>query len=98
MANSGMNRPFKYGANDRREFIVQNSEVACRAINDADGNPTYFARAKCGTDTSEEKWQIRKITYDANQGITAIEWPVDSGTASADFIFSWDLVLTYVFS
>jgi hypothetical protein len=96
--SSGINRPFKYGANDRREFIVQNSEVAYRAINDANGNPTYLARAKCGTATSVEKWQIRKITYDANQGVTAIEWPQDGGLASADFIFEWDEVLTYVFS
>ena len=96
--SSGINRPFKYGANDRREFIVQNSEVAYRAINDANGNPTYLARAKCGIATSEEKWQIRKITYDAAQGITAVEWPEISGNASTDFLFSWDLVLTYIFS
>jgi hypothetical protein len=96
--SSGINRPFKYGANDRREFIVQNSEVAYRAINDAAGNPIYLGRAKCGVSTSESKWQIRKITYDAAQGITAVEWAEDSGLASTDFIFSWDLVLTYTYS
>ena len=96
--SSGINRPFKYGANDRREFIVQNSEVAYRAINDANGNPTYLGRAKAGTLTSVEKWQIRKITYDAAQGITAVEWPQDGGLASADFIFEWDEVLTYTYS
>jgi len=96
--SSGLNRPFKYGARDRREFIVQDSEVATRAINDANGNPTYLGRAKVGTLTSEEIWQIRKITYDANQGVTAVEWPESSGIASADFIFSWDNVLTYTYS
>ena len=96
--SGGINRPYKYGHRDRREFIVQDSEVEYRAINDADGNPTHLARAKLGVLDSEEKWQIRKITYDANQGVTAVEWPQISGIPSADFIFSWDLVLTYIFS
>lgn len=96
--SSGINRPFKYGADDKREFIVQDSEVAYQAINDVNGNPTYLGRAKAGTLVGEEKWQIRKITYDAAQGVTAIEWPQDSGLASADFKFSWSDVLTYTFS
>lgn len=96
--SSGTNRPFKYGANDRREFIVQDSEVALKAINDANGNPTYLGRAKVGTATSEEKWQIRKITYDVNQGVTDVEWPEISGLPSADFLFSWDDYLTYMYS
>ena len=96
--SSGINRPFKYGAKDRREFIVQDSEVEYRAINNADGNPTYSGRAKLGTANADEKWQIRKITYDANQGVTDMEWPQTSGIPSADYIFSWDLVLTYTFS
>jgi len=96
--SSGINRPFKYGADDKREFIVQDSEVAYRAINDANGNPTYLGRAKAGTLNGEEKWQIRKITYDVNQGITAIEWPQISGLATANFSFSWTDVLLYVYS
>jgi len=96
--SSGINRPFKYGAQDRREFIVQNSEVEYRAVNDANGNPTYLARAKLGVANGEEKWQIRKITYDANQGVTLVEWPQSGGIPSADFIFSWTDYLTYTFS
>jgi len=96
--SSGINRPFKYGANDRREFIVQDSEVAYRAINNADGSPTYLGRAKAGTLEGEEKWQIRKITYDVNAGVTAIEWPQISGLATANFAFSWTDVLTYTYS
>jgi len=96
--SSGTNRPFKYGANDRREFIVQDSEVALRAINDANGNPTYIGRAKIGTSIFEEKWQLMKMTYDANQGVTSIEWPQIGGIATGDFLFSWGDVLTYTFS
>lgn len=32
----------------------------------ADGQPTYISRAAPGYDTDEEKWQIRKCFYDAN--------------------------------
>ena len=98
MSQGAENRPYKFGAKDRREFIVQDSEVTYRAINDSNGNPTYLARAKVGTLTSENKWHIRKITYDANQGITAIEWPQISSIASSDFLFIWDDVLLYTFS
>lgn len=92
------NRPFKFGAKDRREFIVQDSEVGYRAVNDGNGNPTYLGRAKIGTATSADSWQIRKITYDGNQGVTAIQWAESGGIASSDFIFIWDDVLTYTYS
>jgi len=99
MSNSGQNRPFKYGSNDRREFIVQESEVTIRSINDNNGNPVFLGRAKVGTLESEEKWHIRKITYDSNQGISSVTWPVNaSGQATADFEFIWnsetDLIIT----
>jgi len=58
------NRPFKYGPNDRREFIVQDSEVAFRAENNGDGNPIYVGRAKIGTLDADDKWQICFIEYD----------------------------------
>ncbi len=96
---STINRPFKFGMNDRREFIVEDSEVALRAVNDANGNPTYYARAKVGSDTSVAVWQIRHITYDVNQGVTSVTWPEDAeGIASEDYEFVWDDYLTYVYS
>jgi hypothetical protein len=87
---SGRNRPFKYGEKDRREFIVQDSEVALAAINDTNGNPIFLGRAKVGVLESEDKWQIRKITYDSNQGVIRVEWPEnDEGKASAEYEFIW---------
>jgi hypothetical protein len=87
---SGTNRPFKYGERDRREFIVQDSEVALAAINDSNGNPIFLGRAKVGVIESDSKWQIRKITYDSSEGVTRVEWPEnDSGKASAEYEFAW---------
>jgi len=91
MSRGAQNRPFKYGANDRREFIVQDSEVSLVSINNTNGNPIFLGRAKVGAALTDEKWQIRKITYDSNQGVTRVEWPVNNeSVASPDFEFIWD--------
>ena len=91
--SSGINRPFKYGVDDKREFIVQNSEVACRAINDTNGNPIFLGRAKAGILIGEDKWQIRKIRYDSNQGVSSVQWAQDSDNiATTDFKYIWSTV------
>ena len=91
MSTGVINRPFKWGANDKREFIVQNSEVSLVAINDTNGNPIFIGRAKAGTALSEAKWQIRKVTWDATQSPTRMEWPQNSlGNASTDYEFTWN--------
>ena len=98
MTRSGQNRPFKYGERDRRVFIVENSEVALQAQNDANGNPIFLGRAKVGIGTGETKWQIRAIAYDGNQGVTDVTWPEnDEGNNSAEFEFEWDLRATYTY-
>lgn len=99
MAKASQNRPFKFGERDRRELIVQDSEVSVRSQNDANGNSVYYGRSKSGTATSESKWQIRFLEYDSNQGITSITWPEDdSGNASTDYEFAWDDRAGYTYS
>lgn len=99
MPSPGTNRPFKFGANDRREFIVQDSEVAMRMQNDGNGNPIYVGRAKVGTTTGVTKWQIQFLTYDGNNSVTSVTWPQNSeGNASTDYEFEWDERLSYVYS
>ena len=99
MAKASQNRPFKFGERDRRELIVQESEVSLVAINDTNGNPIFLGRAKSGESLSDNKWQIRKLSYDENQGVTRVTWPQDSeANASSDYEFIWssvdDLVIT----
>lgn len=99
MTRSGQNRPLKYGEKDRREFIVENSEVELRAQNDGNGNPIYLGRAKAGVTESEDRWQIRFITYDGNQGVTSITWPQnDLGNPSTEYEFVWDDRATYTYA
>lgn len=87
------NRPYKFGAADRREFIVQDSEVTVRAINDTDGNPIFLARALVDSAASENVWQIRKVQYDSANGVTSVTWPQnDQSNASNNFEFTWSSV------
>lgn len=99
IASPRTNRPFKFGAKDRREFIVQDSEVALRAQNDANGNPIYIGRSKIGTLDGEVKWQIQLLAWDANNSITSVTWPQNSeGNASAEYEFEWDERASYTYS
>lgn len=99
MTRSGINRPFKYGAKDRREFIVQDGEVSIRAQNDANGNVLYLGRAKVGTATSDDKWQIAFHAWDVNNFLTSRTWPEnDEGNASSEYEFVWDDRASYTFA
>lgn len=92
------NRPFKSGANDRREFIFGN-ETAKQMENDANGNVIYFGNAKPGSDTADAVWQIMKLTYDANSAPLTVTWPQDTdGHASTNYEYSWSLRGTYTYS
>ena len=83
-------RPPKWGAGNRNEYITQDSEVSLIAINDDNGNPVFLGRSIVGRDLSADKWQIRFIEYDSNQGVTRVTWPQnDEGNASTDYEFVW---------
>lgn len=96
---TSQNRPFKFGSKDRREFIVQESEVAIRATYDANNNLIILGRAKVGTAASEAKWQLISHAYDANNNMTSQTWPQNyEGNATNEYGFSWDLKATYTYS
>jgi len=93
------NRPYKFGSRDRREFITQDSEVTIRAQNDASGNVVYLGRAKVGSSTSDEVWQISYHTWDGNNSLLTRTWPENSeGNASSDYEFAWDSRAVYTYS
>lgn len=93
-----VNRPLKFGERDRREFIVQDSEVAMRIQYDGGNNPIYIGRAKIGTLTSEDKWQIQFLTYSGNN-VTSVTWPQNVlANASGEYEFVWDDRATYTYS
>lgn len=94
---SGTNRPFKYGANDRREFIVTEEEVAIRQQVDGSGNAIYIGRAKPGTSESDTKWQISFNSY-SGTSLTSRTWPQNSfGNPSSEYEFSWSSRAGYTY-
>lgn len=57
-------------------------------------SPVYIGEAEPGTSTSEAKWRIRKIEYDANGNPISVKWA--DGTNS--FTKVWDDRATYTYS
>lgn len=41
---------------------------------DANGNLQYEGRAGLNASTSSAVWRIRRLSYDANGNLTAVEW------------------------
>ena len=96
---SGINRPLNYGPKNRREFIVENSEVTMRMQNDGNGNPIYIGRAKVGTLTSDDRWQISFHTYDGNDALLTRVWAENTDSnASSEYEFIWDDRVALVYS
>ena len=99
MSRSVENRPFKFGARDRREFIVHDCEVEIRAQNDANGNVLYLGFAKAGVADDEAKWQISFHAWDANNSLTSKTWPQNNeSNPSTEYEFVCDDRATYTFS
>lgn len=99
MGNAAGNRPLSYGTQDRRTYITYKSELEIRCENDANGNPIYIGRAKVGTDEADDKWQISKHTWDANQSLLTKKWPTNTeGEVTANYEFVWQdrAIYTYV--
>lgn len=84
---------------DRREYIVSNGELEIRAENDAAGNPLYLGKGVVGIAEGDDKWQISKQTYDAQNGILTKKWPQNAdGKASTEYEFSWTDRATYTYA
>jgi hypothetical protein len=72
------------------------TNMALQIEYDGQSNPIYIGLASPGTLTSETNWQIRKLTFDGQNNVTAIEYA--DGTPS--FTKEWDERTTggYVYS
>ncbi len=98
-SNSIDNRPI--GRQDANDQLIPDSFIDEAFQGDYMGgaNLIYKGFARPGVQTSEDKWQIAFLTYDGNNNITSITWPINSiGVASNDYEFEWDdrALYTYV--
>jgi hypothetical protein len=62
------------------------SNLAIRIEYDGSGNPIYLGLASPGSLVSEEKWQIRKLTFDGSGNLTAMEY----AGGVPNFSYIWD--------
>jgi hypothetical protein len=61
-------------------------------------NLIYKCFARPGSPTSIAVWQIAKLTYDGNNNITMIQWPLnDDGLASNAYEFIYDDRTSYTY-
>lgn len=51
-----------------------NTKIIIGTSGNANGKPEYIGEAPPGSATSEEKWRIKLLTYDANGNVTDITW------------------------
>lgn len=62
-------------------------------------NPIYIGVARPGASLARAVWQIKKLTFDVNNNVTMIQWPLrPDGSVSSDYEFIWNdrATLTYV--
>ncbi len=79
-------------------MTAQATENTCRYFSqfayDSSNNLEFIGLAKIGSVTSEAKWQIRKLTWNADNNFTGITW------AGGDYEFGsiWDNRASLVYS
>ena len=69
------------------------SDYQMRIDYDGGANPVYIGRAIPGSTTDQDKWQIRKLTYDGDN-VTAVQFAGGHNT----FGMAWDDRATYTYS
>ena len=78
----------------------ENQKKLVYAVNALSGNTVlyYVMIAAPNAKTSEAAWQIQKMTYDASDNITLVQFPRNSaGNSSASFSFIADNHASYTY-
>ena len=80
MGNTSFDEDFGVNTVEVLGFDGQNlqrinaTNMAIRIERDGSGNPIYLGLATPGTLTSVALWQIRKLTFDGQNDVTAIQY------------------------
>jgi hypothetical protein len=92
-------RPVGY-VNSAGQIIPHSFEdLAFQGVYDGNNNLIYKGLARPGALTTAQVWQIAKLTYDGNNNLLTIIWPINQvGANSNDYEFIWANYLTYTYS
>ena len=74
--------------------VTSELKFTTRIEYDANKNPVYVGDVAPGVKTNEIGWRIEKLTYDANNNVTAVEW----AQGSDKFIYVWEERAEYNYS
>ena len=66
----------------------------CMLIEYTGNYPLYVGFAPPGALSSEAKWQIKKLTYDANYNVTSVQF----ASGANDYNKVWDSRASYTYS
>lgn len=92
-------RPVNLLDNNNRPIYDSVDSLAFQGQYDANNNLLYKGMARPGTSTSATGWQIALLTYDANNNLLSITWPINaSGAPSNDFTFVWSSRASYTYA
>lgn len=69
------------------------SNLAIQIERDGSGNPIYLGMSTPGTATSDAKWQIRKLTFNGQNEVTAMQYA--NGSPNFDQIYNNRASLSY---
>lgn len=75
-------------------YPFSSSDIKTKVEYDANQNELYIGQAAPGSATDASCWQIRKMTYDANQNVTQ----VDFAEGKNDYAYAWDSRAGYSYS
>ena len=75
-------------------YDIPNAKYQVKLVYDGSGNLTYIGKANSGRLTSEEAWQIMKLSYTGSGDLETIKF----ANGSPSFVFVMDDAATYTFS
>lgn len=65
---------------------------------DVNNNLIYKGLARAGAGEGDEVWQIAQLTYDGNNNLTSLKWPLDAyGRPSTAYTFAWSDRASYTY-
>lgn len=69
----------------RRVSLTGGGVYTIKLDYDASANPIYIGLALPGSSPSDALWQIRKLTFDAFNNVTDLQY----ANGSTEFVFAW---------
>ncbi len=106
--SSAFNRPLGRKDTDYHDIPDSFTDEAFQADYQGGMNMIYKGFARPGSPVDQPVWQVSKLTYDGNNNVTEIQWPLrkidntngsspNTAACSNDYEFMWTLRTSYTY-